>query len=80
MMEEDGVMKSQRRVMKAGDDDVSRRGSTSGQVVFGPSSCPSLVGLGGALPRQLVPRAVACFWCLCHVFDVALNGHKNRAL
>lgn len=73
------MMKSQRRVMKAGDDDASRRGSTSGQVVFGPISCPSLVGLGEPLPHQLAPGAVACIWCLCHVFDVALNGHKNRA-
>lgn len=47
MMEEDGVMKSQRRVMKAGHDDVWRPGSASAQVVFGPGSCPSLVGLGG---------------------------------
>lgn len=69
MMEEDGVMKSQRRVMKAGHDDVWRPGSASAQVVFGPGSCPSLVGLGGGpLPGQLVPRAVACFWCLGHVF------------
>lgn len=38
MMEEDGVVKSQRRVMKAARGDGSWPGSASAQVALGPSS------------------------------------------
>lgn len=95
MMEEDGAMKTNYEVMKAGDDDESQGGGAFGHGHVDQVFCRKAKGFLDGLCESSCPlwdgikeQDSGCWFhtswcslvCLPRLFDVVLNSRNNRAV